>query len=44
VTARTKYGSPAIPNREVAAHLEGRLALYQELVPRLERLGADLAD
>ena len=25
---------------EVAAHIEGRLTLYRELVPRLERLGS----
>jgi hypothetical protein len=26
----------------VARHVQGRLALYSELVPRIERLGADL--
>ena len=30
---------PAIANPEVARQIEGRLALYRELVPRLERLG-----
>jgi multidrug resistance protein MdtO len=29
--------------RDAARHVEGRLALYAELVPRIERLGTDLA-
>ena len=28
---------------EVAAHVEGRLALYRELVPRIERLGPPMS-
>ena len=28
---------------ETAGHIESRLALYRELVPRIERLKADLA-
>jgi multidrug resistance protein MdtO len=31
-----------ITNPEVMAHLESRLALYSELVPRIERLAADV--
>jgi multidrug resistance protein MdtO len=31
---------PGIASPEVAAQIEGRLGLYRELVPRLERLGA----
>jgi len=31
-----------IADPEVIAHLEGRLALYRELVPRIERLAADV--
>jgi multidrug resistance protein MdtO len=43
VTALTKESIPRMPNREVAGHIEGRLALYRELVPRIERLVADLS-
>ena len=43
VTALTKESVPGIASREVAGHIEGRLALYRELVPRIERLGADFA-
>jgi len=42
--ALTRESIPRMTNREAAAHMEGRLALYQELVPRIERLGADLAE
>ena len=31
-----------IADPEVIAHLESRLALYRELVPRIERLAADV--
>ena len=31
---------PRIANPEVAVQVEGRMALYRELVPRLERLGS----
>ena len=34
---------PRIGNPELAVQVEGRLALYRELVPRLERLGAGSA-
>jgi multidrug resistance protein MdtO len=44
VTAITKGGVPGITSREVAGHVESRLALYRELVPRIERLGADFAE
>jgi hypothetical protein len=44
VTALKKDGVPGIASREVAGHVEGRLALYRELVPRIERLGADFAE
>jgi multidrug resistance protein MdtO len=44
VTALTKDSVPDIASREVAGHVEGRLALYRELVPRIERLGADFAE
>jgi multidrug resistance protein MdtO len=44
VTALTKDSIPGIASREVAGHVEGRLALYRELVPRIERLGADFAE
>jgi len=44
VTALTKESVPGITSREVAGHIEGRLALYRELVPRVERLGADFAE
>src|SRR5262249_19061373 len=43
VTTLTKESLPGITRREVADHVQGRLALYCELVPRIERLGADLA-
>jgi len=44
VTALGKESVPGIASREVAGHIEGRLALYRELVPRIERLGADFAE
>jgi len=44
VTALTKDSVPGISSRELAGHIEGRLALYSELVPRIERLRADLAE
>src|SRR5206468_1159691 len=40
VTALGKESVPGIASREVAGDIEGRLALYRELVPRIERLGA----
>src|SRR5262249_3527460 len=43
VTALTPESGPGIARQEVADHIEGRMALYRELVPRIERLGADLA-
>ena len=39
VAVRTEDNVPG-----VTAHIEGRLALYRELIPRIERLGADLAE
>jgi len=44
VTALGKESVPGIASREVAGDIEGRLALYRELVPRIERLGADFAE
>jgi multidrug resistance protein MdtO len=35
---------PRMTDREGVAHVEGRLALYRELVPRIERLVLDLAE
>jgi len=43
VATLTRQSVPGIASREVAAHIEGRLALYSELVPRIQRLGADFA-
>ena len=39
-TGLIKAEIPRIADPQVAAHVESRLALYRELVPRLERLGA----
>jgi len=44
VAALTKDVVPAAPSSELVRHIEGRLALYSELVPRIERLGADFAE
>ena len=44
VTALTKESVSGIASREVVRHVEGRLALYGELVPRIERLGADFSE
>jgi multidrug resistance protein MdtO len=44
IAAVTKDNVPGIASRELTHHLEGRLALYHELVPRIERLGADFAE
>jgi hypothetical protein len=43
VIALTKDSVPGITSSEVAGHMEGRLALYSELVRRIERLCADFA-
>ena len=43
VTVLINQSVPGIGSREVAGHIEGRLALYGELVSRIERLGADFA-
>ncbi len=43
VTVLIDEGGVGIPHRETAARLGSRLALYGELVPRIERLEADLA-
>jgi multidrug resistance protein MdtO len=40
VTGAMQAAIPRIADPQIAAHLESRLALYRELVPRLERLGA----
>jgi hypothetical protein len=40
VTGLMQAEIPRIANPEVALQVEGRLALYRELVPRLERLGS----
>jgi hypothetical protein len=37
---RMQAASRLLPTPEVAAQVEGRLSLYRELVPRLERLGS----
>jgi multidrug resistance protein MdtO len=39
-TDRMRAESRLLANRELAAQTEGRLALYCELVPRIERLGS----
>ncbi len=44
VTALGKESVTSIASRKVAGHIEGRLALYRELVPRIEQLGADFAE
>src|SRR5438445_1487760 len=44
VTALGKQSVTSIASRKVAGHIEGRLALYRELVPRIEQLGADFAE
>jgi len=44
VTALGKESVPGLASGEVAGHIEGRLALYRELVPRIERLEADFAE
>jgi uncharacterized membrane protein YccC len=44
VTAVAEEGVPRIAAPGVAAHVEGRLALYRELVPRIERLSSDFAE
>jgi len=41
VTAVTDVSLPGVESSEVAAHVEGRLALYRELVPRIERVALD---
>jgi len=43
VTALARDDVPRIANRDLAGHVAGRVALYADLVPRIERLGADLA-
>ena len=43
LTALAQDTRPRVESR-VARHVQGRLALYSELVPRIERLGTDLAD
>ena len=43
VAALAEESVPNIGSRELADHFEGRLALYRELVPRIERLAADFA-
>src|SRR5262249_30002972 len=40
VTGVVRAELPRIADPEVALQVEGRLALYRELVPRLERLGS----
>jgi uncharacterized membrane protein YccC len=40
VTGLMRAEIPRIANPEVAVQVEGRMALYRELVPRLERLGS----
>jgi hypothetical protein len=40
VTGVMRAEIPRIANPEVVVQVEGRLALYRELVPRLERLGS----
>ncbi len=40
----TEERVPGGVNREIAGHLDARVTLYRELVPRIERLGADLAE
>jgi multidrug resistance protein MdtO len=40
VTGVTRTAIPLIADPQIAAHVESRLALYRELVPRLERLGS----
>ncbi len=44
VTALGKESVTSIASRKAAGHIEGRLALYRELVPRIEQLGADFAE
>jgi hypothetical protein len=44
VAALTKESIPSIGSLELADHIEARLALYGELVPRIERLAADFAE
>jgi multidrug resistance protein MdtO len=44
VAALTKESIPSIGSLELADHIEARLALYSELVPRIERLAADFAE
>jgi hypothetical protein len=39
VTGAMQAAIPRIADPQIAAHVESRLALYRELVPRLERLG-----
>ena len=43
IAALTQRSVPGVPDRDAAAHLEGRVALYRELVPRMERLRAEFA-
>ncbi len=43
LTQVTQAELPRIADREVARQVEGRLAAYRELVPRLERLGSAVA-
>jgi len=40
LAGRMREDIPRIANTEVALQVEGRLALYRELVPRVERLGS----
>ena len=42
VGAAMSASLPSGASPEVARHIDGRLALYRDLVPRIERLGADL--
>ena len=44
ITELARDSVPGIESRELASQIEGRLALYRELVPRIERLSTDFGE